>query len=65
MSGFGFSTFQVYLLNLPIGVIHGIFSVGATFLCSRFNGVRTLVAPALSIIRFVPMKSSFPLCRSG
>lgn len=42
VSGLGFGRLQVYLLQMPIGVIHGIFALGSTYLCSRFKNSRCL-----------------------
>lgn len=53
VSGFGFSRLQVYLLQIPTGVIHGTFALGSTFLCSKFSGSRCLIAGSLSIISLV------------
>lgn len=53
MAGFGFSKFQVYLFNIPMGAFLACFALGSSFLCSRFNGYRTVVGSALSIIRCV------------
>ncbi|KAK7413282.1 hypothetical protein QQX98_007870 [Neonectria punicea] len=50
MAGFGFSTFQVYLLNIPMGAILAMFALGSSFLCSRFNGYRTIIGACLSLI---------------
>jgi MFS transporter, ACS family, allantoate permease len=51
MAGFGFSRFQVYLLNMPMGAILAFFALGSTYLCSRFNGYRTIIGACLSLIR--------------
>lgn len=51
MSGFGFEILEVYLLQIPFGAIHGIFALGATFICGRFKGSRCVTAASLSIIR--------------
>lgn len=53
MAGFGFTRFQVYLLNMPMGAILAFFAIGSSYLCSRFNGYRTIVGAALSLIRLV------------
>ncbi|KAF4966415.1 hypothetical protein FSARC_5890 [Fusarium sarcochroum] len=50
MAGFGFSRFQVYLLNMPMGAILAFFALGSTYLCSRFNGYRTIIGACLSLI---------------
>ncbi|KAM5343629.1 hypothetical protein ACJ41O_012166 [Fusarium nematophilum] len=50
MAGFGFSRFQVYLLNMPMGAILAFFLLASSFLCSRFNGYRTIVGAGLSLI---------------
>ncbi|KAF5008114.1 hypothetical protein FDECE_5598 [Fusarium decemcellulare] len=50
MAGFGFTRFQVYLLNMPMGAILAFFALGSTYLCSRFNGYRTIIGAALSLI---------------
>ncbi|KAF4338412.1 allantoate permease [Fusarium beomiforme] len=50
MKGFGFSRFQVYLLNMPQGVILAFFALGSTYLCSRYNGYRTIIGACLSLI---------------
>ncbi|RSM19572.1 hypothetical protein CDV31_001459 [Fusarium ambrosium] len=50
MAGFGFTRFQVYLLNMPMGAILAFFAIGSSYLCSRFNGYRTIVGAALSLI---------------
>lgn len=53
VSGLGFGRLQVYLLQMPIGVIHGIFALDSTYLCSRFKNSRCLIAAALSIISLI------------
>ncbi|PNP78583.1 hypothetical protein FNYG_08062 [Fusarium nygamai] len=50
MAGFGFSRFQVYLLNMPMGAILAFFALGSTYLCSRFSGYRTIIGACLSLI---------------
>ncbi|KAH7139890.1 major facilitator superfamily domain-containing protein [Dactylonectria estremocensis] len=50
MAGFGFTRFQVYLLNMPMGAILAVFLIVSSYLCSRFNGYRTIVGSALSLI---------------
>ncbi|KAF5023413.1 hypothetical protein F66182_4513 [Fusarium sp. NRRL 66182] len=50
MAGFGFSKLQVYLLNMPMGAILAFFALGSTYLCSRFDGYRTIIGACLSLI---------------
>ncbi|KAH7129205.1 major facilitator superfamily domain-containing protein [Dactylonectria macrodidyma] len=53
MAGFGFTRFQVYLLNMPMGAILAFFLIVSSYLCSRFNGYRTIVGSSLSLISLV------------
>ena len=53
VSGFGFSRLEVYLLQIPTGTIHGIFALGSTFLCSKFNNSRCLIAASLSVVSLI------------
>ncbi|KAL6244912.1 hypothetical protein RBB50_008440 [Rhinocladiella similis] len=50
LNGFGFTIFQVYLLSIPMGVVHAIFSLGCTLLCSRFKNIRTVVAASICLV---------------
>ncbi|KAH6975159.1 major facilitator superfamily domain-containing protein [Ilyonectria sp. MPI-CAGE-AT-0026] len=50
MAGFGFTRFQVYLLNIPMGATLAVFLITSSYLCSRFNGYRTIIGSALSLI---------------
>ncbi|KPM45168.1 hypothetical protein AK830_g1341 [Neonectria ditissima] len=50
MAGFGFSRFQVYLLNIPMGAVLAMFALGSSYICSRFNGYRTIVGACLSLV---------------
>lgn len=51
MAGFGFSRLEVYLLNMPMGAILAFFALGSTYLCSRYDGYRTIIGACLSLIR--------------
>jgi len=51
--GLGYNMFQVYLLQIPLGAMHGIFALGSTFLCSKFKNCRCIVAGSLSLISLV------------
>lgn len=53
VAGLGFNHFQVYLLQIPTGVVHGFFALLSTWLCSRFKGSRCIIAASLSIISLV------------
>ncbi|CAF3659050.1 hypothetical protein FGSG_03855 [Fusarium graminearum PH-1] len=50
MAGFGFSRLEVYLLNMPMGAILAFFALGSTYLCSRYDGYRTIIGACLSLI---------------
>lgn len=50
VSGLGFSRLEVYLLQIPTGAIHGIFALGSTFLCTKFNNSRCFIAASVSIV---------------
>lgn len=58
MAGFGFTRFQVYLLNMPMGATLAVFLIASSYLCSRFNGYRTIIGSALSLIRLVLFDST-------
>lgn len=51
MAGFGFSMFEVYLLNIPMGAIVALFLLGSSYLSTKFDGYRTIAAAALGVIR--------------
>lgn len=53
VAGLGFNKFQVYLLQIPTGVVHGFFALMSTWLCSRFKGSRCIIAASLSVISLV------------
>lgn len=53
VSGLGFKRLQVYLLQMPIGAVHGIFALGATYLCSKLKNSRCMIAASLSVISLI------------
>ncbi|KAF4959442.1 hypothetical protein FGADI_1663 [Fusarium gaditjirri] len=56
MAGFGFSRFQVYLLNMPTGAILAFFALGSTYLCSRSQLFGLWIMSAFA--------AGFPICLS-
>ncbi|KAL4897133.1 major facilitator superfamily domain-containing protein [Aspergillus ambiguus] len=54
MAGFGFSTLEVYLLSMPLGAVHGIFSIGSTYLAGRFpNNSRCILAGCCTTVSLI------------
>ncbi|KEF61881.1 uncharacterized protein A1O9_03453 [Exophiala aquamarina CBS 119918] len=52
-AGMGYDRLHVYLLQIPLGAVHGIFALGATFLCSKFKNCRCIVAGSLCLVSLV------------
>lgn len=50
ISGMGFSRFQVYLLQMPVGFVHGCAALISTYICSYVKNARCWVAMALNVI---------------
>ncbi|KAL5357698.1 major facilitator superfamily domain-containing protein [Aspergillus floccosus] len=54
MAGFGFTTLEVYLLSMPMGAVHGIFSIGSTYIASRFpNNSRCIIAGCCTFVSLI------------
>jgi hypothetical protein len=45
MAGFGFSALEVYLLSMPMGAVHGIFSIGRYVVVQLFRKGGGLIIP--------------------
>ena len=50
IAGLGFSRFEVYLLQMPVGFIHGCAALTSTYICSRVKNARCWVGMALNVI---------------
>ncbi|GES58546.1 pantothenate transporter [Aspergillus terreus] len=64
MAGFGFSTPEVYLLSMPMGAVHGIFSVGRLIGCILVYAVDNQGAQLFGIFIFVAFAAGLPLSMS-
>ena len=53
IKGLGFSRFEVYLLQIPTGVVHGFFALFSTWLCSHYRDTRCIIAACLSIVSLI------------
>lgn len=50
-AGFGYNRLQVYLLQIPLGAIHGICALLSTFLCGKIPNSRCIIAATLTLVR--------------
>lgn len=50
IAGLGFSRLEVYLLQMPVGFIHGCAALISTYICSHVKSARCWVAMGLTII---------------
>lgn len=53
VAGLGFSRFQVYLLQIPVGVVHAFAALTSTYICSHVKNARCWVGMTLNIIAIV------------
>ncbi|KEF56759.1 uncharacterized protein A1O9_06949 [Exophiala aquamarina CBS 119918] len=53
ISGIGFSRFEVYLLQMPVGFIHGCAALISTYICSHVKSARCWVGMGLNVIAIV------------
>lgn len=52
-AGLGYNRLQVYLLQIPLGAVHGVFALGATFICSKFKDCRCIIAGSLCLVSLI------------
>ncbi|KAL6228667.1 major facilitator superfamily domain-containing protein [Aspergillus navahoensis] len=43
LAGFGFSTLHTYLLQMPMGAVHALFTIGSTFFAGNFRNSRCIL----------------------
>ncbi|KIV90724.1 hypothetical protein PV10_05350 [Exophiala mesophila] len=52
-AGFGYDRLQVYLLQIPLGAIHGVFALLSTYLCGKLPNSRCIIAATLTLVSLV------------
>ncbi|KAI9148287.1 major facilitator superfamily domain-containing protein [Paramyrothecium foliicola] len=55
IEGFGFSTLQVYLLNIPLGALLAISAIGGTYLAGKLQRSRCLITAGLTTLSLIGM----------
>ncbi|KAF9889034.1 hypothetical protein FE257_008011 [Aspergillus nanangensis] len=65
MTGLGFSTLEVYLLSMPIGAVHAIFSIGSTYLATKYTNSRCTIAGFCTLVGLIGCVLVYSLDNQG